>query len=129
MSDFLKSLSSFPDFHALKGADEKRIQAAERELGVVFSQDYREYLSEFGLMDVNGHEFTGICDSPRLNVVEVTKSDRQYISGIPSNWYVLEEAYIDGIIIWQDENGSVYFSAPNRKPYKLADSMIGYLKG
>ncbi|MDR3313690.1 MAG: SMI1/KNR4 family protein [Oscillospiraceae bacterium] len=55
----------------MNGVTEQQIIEAEQKFGLKFFSDYREYLSEFGIVSFGGHEFTGICSSTRLNVVDV----------------------------------------------------------
>lgn len=37
---------------------------------------------------------------------------------IEASWYVIEEAHIDGIVIWQNELGHVYQTSPFGLPKK-----------
>ena len=127
MADFINTLSSLPDFHALAGASEEQIAQAERSLSLRFADDYRQYVRAFGVVSASGHELTGICASRRLNVVEVTLSARGAQPAVPQDWYVLEEANIDGIVIWQSGAGEVFETRPGAEPVKLAASIREYL--
>lgn len=128
MSDIVKMLRSKPNFRAMSGASQEQIEQAEKTLTLRFAAEYREYLSEFGVASACGHELTGICASPRLNVVDVTISERVSNQKIPSNWYVVEQANIDGIIIWQSGTGEVYQTTPNAPPVFLCKSLFEYLE-
>ena len=127
MADFISILSSLPDFHALAGASEEQIAQAERALSLRFADDYRQYVRAFGVVSASGHELTGICASKRLNVVEVTLSARGAQPAVPQDWYVLEEANIDGIVIWQSGTGEVFQTQPDAEPVKLAGGICEYL--
>ena len=127
MADFINILSSLPDFHALDGASEDQIAQAERALSLRFAVDYRQYVRAFGAVSAAGHELTGVCASRRLNVVDVTLSARAAQPAIPRDWYVLEEANIDGIVIWQSGAGEVFQTQPDAEPVKLAASIREYL--
>lgn len=127
MSDFTHKLQSLPDFYSLKGASTEEISNAENTLKLKFSKDYCDYLSEFGVISVDGHEYTGICASPRLSVVNVTLSEREYNPNIPSDWYVIEQANIDGIVIWQNENGEIFQTQPSHEKVKIANSIVEYI--
>ena len=127
MADFINILSSLPDFHALAGASEEQIAQAERALSLRFAVDYRQYVRAFGAVSAAGHELTGVCASRRLNVVEVTLSAKAAQPAIPRDWYVLEEANIDGIVIWQSGAGEVFQSQPGAEPVKLAGGICEYL--
>jgi hypothetical protein len=128
MSKFTDLLKSLPDFTPTKGASEKAISKAERELGVEFSDEWREYLSEFGQADVNGHELTGITKTDRLNIVKVTKEERKTNPKISDTYYVIENTGMDGVIIWQDTDGTIYRSKPNGKVQKSKLTLLGFLK-
>lgn len=127
MADFISTFSSLPDFHALAGASEEQISQAERALSLRFADDYRQYVRAFGAVSAAGHELTGICASKRLNVVEVTLSARAVQPAVPQDWYVLEEANIDGIVVWQSGTGEVFQTQPDAEPVKLAASIREYL--
>lgn len=127
MADLINSLSSLPDFYSLTGASEEQIAQAERALSLRFADDYRQYVRAFGAVSAAGHELTGVCASKRLNVVDVTLSARAAQPAIPRDWYVLEEANIDGIVIWQSGAGEVFQTQPGAEPVKLAASIREYL--
>ncbi|MDR1208990.1 MAG: SMI1/KNR4 family protein [Clostridiales bacterium] len=99
----------------MKPVSEAEISQVESQLSLKFAADYREYLAEFGVAAADGHEFTGIVASERLNVVNATKSEWKLNPQIPHTLYAVENAGIDGIIIWQDESGQVYQTVPNTK--------------
>ena len=115
-------------FKSRTPASEEQITEAEQLLGLSFSQEYSDYLAEFGSASIYGHEFTGVCKSARLNVVHVTKAQREFNPDIPLNWYVIEETNVDGITIWQDSDGSIYFKSPNKLAKCIASSFLEYLK-
>ena len=110
MLAFVEKLRQYDDFKALKGASLNEIKEAERKLNIEFSDEYKEYLSEYGIATANGYEFTGICQSERLNVVCVTEKERKNVREIPEGAYVVEQTHIDGIVIWQTRDGAVYKS-------------------
>jgi len=114
-------------FRSRNAATQEQIDKAEHELEVSFANDYREYLAEFGCASVYGHEFTGICRAPRLNVVEITKEQRQLNKSIPSNWYVIEQGNIDDIVIWQNEVGEIFETSPGNLGIKIANNFLEYI--
>lgn len=128
MADIVNVLRALPEFYSLGGVAADQIADIENALGLRFADDYREYLLAFGVASANGHEFTGICNSRRLNVVDVTNAERRFNPDVPGDWYVLEEANIDGIVIWQNGNGTVFMTQPGKKAIKLADSICAYLE-
>lgn len=120
-------LKDMPGYIGSNGRTEEEIFEAERELGTLFAKDYCAYLKEIGLACFDGHEFTGLTKTARLNVVSVTKEQREYFDRATSSLYVIEEVGIDGIIIWQNSNGTVYAATPNSKAKKIADSLSEYI--
>ena len=105
----------------------ENIVKAEKELNVTFSKEYVEYVAEFGIAIFEGHEFTGLCDGKRLDVVRITKEQRNIHKFVSRNLYVVECTDIDDIVIWQDSDGIVYASIPNSNPQKIADSIMEYV--
>ena len=128
MEDIIKVLSKMEDFESLGGASQEEIEEAERDLDLKFASDYRKYLSAYGLASADGHEFTGIVKSPRLNVVDVTARFRKKYKDIPLNAYVIEELNIDCIVIFQTSDGAIYEAAPTTVAIKIASSFTDYLK-
>lgn len=129
MANIIEVLKSMPDYIGSDGRTEEEIDKAEKVLGISFAKDYREYLKEIGLACFDGHELTGLTKTDRLNVVSVTKEQREQIGKVASSWYVIEEAGIDGIIIWQGSDGTVYETAPNSKSKMIAKSLAEYIAG
>lgn len=127
MNDITSVLRDLPYFVALKGTDDTSIKNAEATLELQFSDEYTLYLKAFGVASADGHELTGICASPRLNVVDVTLSERVNYSDVPNDWYVIEQANIDGIVIWQNQKGEVYQTQPCCDSIKIANSIVEYI--
>lgn len=127
MGSVLDALRNAPDFIGGKGCGEDAIQAAELALSLSFAPDYREYLYIFGLACFDGHELTGICKASRLNVVDATLEDRKDFPAA-SGWYVVEQANIDGIVIWQAPDGEIYRTTSGHPPRKLCDSLTDYIQ-
>ena len=127
MSSIISTIKSFSDLLSLSSVQENKISAAEKKLSLTFAPEYREYVSEFGAVVVNGHELTGIVNSERLNVVNVTIQEWGLNPQVPRNMYVVENVAIDGIIIWQDASGEVFQSSPNSAPKTIAASLAEYL--
>lgn len=42
-------------------------------------------------------------------------------------YYVVEQANIDGIVIWQASDGKVYQTNPKLKPLQIAESLSEYI--
>lgn len=127
MEDIIKTLKDAPDFIGGTGRTDVEIERVQKELGIDFATDYKTYLKEIGLACFDGHELTGICQDPRLDVVHVTKDQRENNPEAP-NCYVIEEANIDGIVIWQDFSGKIYMTVENSSPKLIADSLSAYIQ-
>ena len=127
MSKMTDKIAALPGFSAFQPASEEQIAAAEQALGTKFAPDYREVLGVYGTIEVDGRELTGLIESKRLNVVDVTLTMRPLYPAMPVGCYVVEDTYIDGIIICQDSTGAVYELVPNADPKKIAASLLGYL--
>jgi hypothetical protein len=127
MSDIVKKLRETPDFYSLTGASAENIKLAEEKLNLKFANEYREYLTAFGVASAGIHEFTGICSSSRLDVVLNTISEKNNNSKIPENLYVVEIVNMDDIVIWQSDTGAIYQSVPNISPVKLCNSLCEYI--
>ena len=126
MSSFVDKLRTFPGMRCTGAAEETLIYQAEETLGLVFAKDYRKYLLEMGEAKANGREFSGICKAKRLHVVDVTREERGN-TAVPDDWYVIEQANIDGIVIWQDGSGTIYQTGPGALQKKLCNSLADYI--
>ena len=126
MKDIIDVLSSMEDFDCLNGVSKEEINEAEKDLDLSFAEDYKKYLIKFGLASADGHEFTGIVKSNRLNVVDVTIRLKKIFSGLPKDSYVIEELNIDGIVIFQDSAGHIY-EATSEGTKRIAESFSEYL--
>lgn len=126
MNKFLKILEKMDDFYSKNGVGEEEIINAEKALGLSFSKEYKEYLKKYAIASADGHEFTGLIESKRLNVVYITEKFRDKLD-IPKELYVVEDLYIDHIIIWQNAQGEVFKTVGKESPKKIAESLAEYL--
>lgn len=127
MSNFVTVLKKYDDLFTAKGADKQSVADAESTLSLRFAKEYAEYLEECGVASADGHEFTGLINSKRLNVVDVTQAAKKKNVNIPQDLYVVEELQIDGIVIWQSESREVYMTAGDGVPEKINDSLTEYI--
>lgn len=121
-------LEHMDDFACLGGATQGEISDAESVLNLEFSPEYRAYLQAFGVARAGGHELTGLCSSPRLNVVSATRREREDHAGFPQDCYVVEDTGVDGIVVWQSCSGIVYASTPSSDFKVIAGSLEEYLE-
>lgn len=127
MSKIIEIIRDLPELLSTGAASNESIESAEKELGLKFAPEYKEYLEAFGSVLADDVEITGIAKSKNRNVVFTTKREWELNPQVEHNMYVVENLAIDGIIIWQDETGSIYESIPNKKVEKVADSLSEYI--
>lgn len=128
MSGFIEKLKGQPNFSRLGNVSKDKIVMAEQQLGLNFSQEFFDYIAECGIASITGHEFTGICTSERLNVVDVTRIEKHNNSQVPNDFYVVEQTNIDGIVIWQNDSGAVFQTKPGLLPIMICDSLEEYIR-
>lgn len=126
MNELIEIMRCKPNFYAEKGVSVFQIEQAETVLGLKFAPDFKECLREFGAVSFGGHELTGFSADPNLDVVRVTQKNRSK-NNVGKNLYVIEEAHIDGIVIWQDANGIIYETAPKSEAKRIAHSLVEYI--
>ena len=127
MATIIDALKSKIDLLTGEGVSESIISNAERALNLSFSNEYKEYLKTYGIAVFDGHELTGITKSPRVNVVDVTKAQREKDPKIPADLYVIEETDVEEIVIWQSGDGEIFYSGPNQDLTKLCNSFAEYV--
>ena len=109
MSDLIAILKNKKGFISLKKpASVEFIENAEKELGLSFAKEYKDYVSAFGAASFVGHEITGVCTSKAYDVINITMQAREICPDIPQDRYVIEYSGVDNIYIWQDEKGNIY---------------------
>lgn len=127
MKRIVEIINNLTDLLSLKPASDTQITDAERQLGVSFAEEYKDYLSVFGAIMADGIELSGIAKAEHRNVVSLTKKERKLNPKVPNTMYAIENTCVDGIIIWQDTKGEVYQTQPGMEPKKIADSMADYI--
>jgi hypothetical protein len=126
MSDIITVIANLKGLISLRGVSKEAITAAEQKLGLSFAKDYKEYLERYGLISARHIEITGITDSKRLNVVDVTRLQKES-NQIPPDMYVIDETGIEGIIILQNEKGEIFELQNHRRVKKIYDRLSDYL--
>lgn len=115
------------DFYFEGTVSMEKIKNAEDKLGLQFADDYKEYVAHYGTISFNGHELTGISCDRNLDVVAVT--EKQWNKNLIEEHllYVIEEAHIDGIVIWQSPSGEIFQTSPNAEAKKICNSLAEYI--
>lgn len=127
MEELLDLIKAADDFYSMNGADLSSVKQAENELGLIFADDYKEYVLAFGVATFDGHELTGVCNSDRLSVVATTKRARDFFPQFPEELYVVEEMQFDHILTVQDSTGAVFNYGPADEAKRIAGSLQEYL--
>ena len=127
MSKILTVIRELKNLRSLKPASLTDVLASECALGLDFAEEYKEYVLAYGVITAKRVDITGVSEFPRLNVVEVTRKDREANPDLPDNMYVIENTGLDGLIITQDETGAVYAVTAGQAPKKIFDSLADYL--
>lgn len=125
MSDIITAISGLKGLVSLKGVSPEAIASAEETLNLSFAADYREYLEKYGLISARHIEITGLTESKRLNVVDVTVAEWQE-KKFPIDMYVIEDTGIEGILILQNGKGEM-FEFQNQRIKKIFNSLADYL--
>ncbi len=123
----INELREMEDFIPQMPVSDDMIHKTEEKLNLVFAKDYQEFLKNFGAALLGDKEINGICEVPRLNVVDATERARAFFPMFPKDAYVIEELHIDHIITIQKSDGKVYSYGPADTEQKIADSLYEYL--
>ena len=126
-NSLVEFIKNDPDAITNTGASQESVQKAEEILSIKFAPDYREYLLTFGIAISDGHEFTGLSNLDRTNVIKVTIANREVGNEKRKDMYVVEEANIDGIVVWQKEDGTVYTTVFEGEPRLRYKNLLEYV--
>lgn len=110
--EFKKLIDELPEMCFIGSVQEAKIQDAEKELGVIFADDFVEYTKHYGAVSSEGMEWLGVINSKRLSVVDRTNSYRNLYPSFPKNMYIVEELGIDGAVVLQDSKANLYYYSP-----------------
>lgn len=124
--ELLEVMQKYDDFAIGKPVSIEEIKQAEIELQLSFSNEYKEYLKKAGIATANVHEITGITTDERLDVVYLTKKNRN--KNIQDSWYVVEDMAIDKVLIWQDAEGVIYQTIGKAPGKTIAKSLAEYIQ-
>ena len=127
MEKIISTIEKLENLRNLEPATNEQIDIAQKQLGLHFSEEFRQYIQQYGAISAKGVELTGITASPRLSVVEVTKSERE-LNKIPNDLYVIENIAIEGILLLQSSSGEIYELSQNAKIQKKYNSICDYLE-
>ena len=124
----IKIIEGLSRLRSLTPMTEQDIDEAEKTLELNFANEYRIYTKKFGAISANGLELTGVVSAPRLNVVNVTTSEKTLNDNIPDDMYVIENTGIEGVLMLQNNKGEIFSIATNSEPIKKFNSLAEYLQ-
>lgn len=122
----IEYLDSQAELFVGKGVDDSIINDYENTMGMRFSEEYHIILRKYGQVICNGHEFTGIGSADRADVQKVTDIMRARYQ-IPKDYYVIEDANIDNIIVCQTVSGKIY-KVDYDKIQLIANNLVEYIR-
>jgi hypothetical protein len=109
------------------GVDIQAVEQAEIELAFKMPSDYKELLLQYGALAFGGHEIAALGVDGYLNVVELTKKERNLAINQLDNYIVIENLATEGLLIVLDEEGQVYQYQKNVLE-KIYSNIKAYLK-
>ena len=127
MSSIIDKIKDIPNLYHATGCTTRQLKEAQKELGIEFSNEYIDYVKEYGAISFYRTEWTGLNVDSYLNVVEVTKQERELNSKFPSDCFVIENQGIDGLIVISDEKGVIYSFQYDNKEF-LCENLDSYLE-
>lgn len=127
MERIVEEISKIPKMFHAKGCSDEQVKEAEKTLKIIFPKEFVAYVKEYGAISFFATEWTGLNVGERINVVDVTKKERELNSAFPKDCFVLENQAIDGIITIVDSEGKV-FALQHDKKVLLCDTILEYLK-
>ncbi|QYR62206.1 SMI1/KNR4 family protein [Fusobacterium polymorphum] len=114
------------DINPKGGASKEQIERAEKRLNLKFSEEYKEYLKEFGAISFFGNEWSGLNIDGYFNVVNMTEDEKALNEVFPEKYFAIENLAVDGIIIISNEEGKIYSIQYDKKEL-ICNSLSEYL--
>lgn len=127
MSNIVNKIKKIPNLYHSKGCTTTQIKDAQNKLEVEFSEEYIEYIKAYGAISFYGTEWTGLNIDSYLNVIEVTKQERELNNYFPRDCFVIENQGIDGLIIVSNQEGHIFGLKYNKKEL-ICESLSDYLE-
>lgn len=126
MKSIIDKMREIQNLSSIEGCTIKQVRDAQKELGIVFPEEYVDYVRAFGCIDFGSTEWTGLNIKGRLNTVDATKKEQSVNSSFPQGFFVLEDLGIDARKIIVNEEGKVYLLQYEKMKY-ICDSISEYL--
>lgn len=126
MSDIIDKIKGVKGLRCARGCSEEQLLEAQKELDLLFPEEFSEYVREYGCIDFGATEWTGLNIKGYLNTVTATEKERNINAGFPKGYFVLEDMNIDARKIIVNEEGQV-FSLQYEKVTPLCNTISEYL--
>lgn len=127
MKNTIEELKAKSKVFQVGSVSQDEVHNAENKLNFHFSDEYKNYLSNYGAISFGAHEITGLGVGGYLNVVTATEKERSLGEKFPKDCILIENNGIDGLLTIMDVNGIVYsFDGTTKK--KIASSFSEFLK-
>ena len=94
------------------GVNKDVVISAEAELGVKFSDDFVEYLVNYGTVELNGNKLFGLGVNGYRNIVRATNKEKSLSENFPQNFVVIYNLGINSVLILLGNDGCVYEYTP-----------------
>ena len=102
----IKELLERKDILSVKGVSEEVILDAESKLNFKFPKEYKDFLSELGILSKGSNEILGLGIEGYLNIIEANLEERKYNNF--SGKYIIIKNEGTGIFILLGEDGNIY---------------------
>lgn len=103
------------------GVDNSLIDNAESVLGMQFSSEFREYLLNYGTVELNSNELFGLGINGYRNIVNATQNEKNLSQKFPNGYCVVYNVGVDSVLILLGNDGCIYEYTP-KSMKKICDS-------
>ena len=127
MSEIVNAIMQVPNLYKLKKCSLEDVSEAQKKLKLKFSNEYIDYVTNFGVISFYGTEWTGLNVEGYLNVVEATEDERNLHNDFPKDCFVIENLQIEDAVVISDEEGKIYEYFNGTKKL-ICENLLEYLK-
>lgn len=104
------------------------VDQIQAQLDLKFSEDFKQYLINYGQLTINDTELCGVFENSHLSVLKLTNEYKKIIKYDQNDLYVIEVLGFDEIVIWQNSQGEIFQTKAMSAPEKIQNSFVEYLK-
>lgn len=107
------------------------IELSQNRYGKVFEpRIHNQYPHRDGIELIrNPYYGRFVIKENRMTVNHIIKAAQPIHLQVQKEWYVIEQANIDGIVVWQNSIGEIYQTGPRVNCIKISNSLLEYMKG